>query len=248
MKVFVDEKGMVDYKKLRPKRVIIRKLLNNFDNLDRSEYDKWSTQQQLALWINAYNLQSINIIIQNYPIKSSRWFRLMYPPTSIRHIQPVGKTGSVKWDQYKFSVMDEEFTLSEIERRFFVGEFNSPQVYFAISQVSMSGPALRNEPYYGYKLAEQLTDQVKKYIASQEAFKINHKTKVVYLSSLFEKSWYGRYFIGTYYTDKKFKDQSSAKRAALNFLLAYLSSDAISFLERENYTIKYIAYDWRLNE
>ena len=55
-------------------------------------------------------------------------------------------------------------------------------------------------------------------------------------------------FVRKYGTDKKFKDQQPATRAVLNFITNYISENDISFLEVENYSVKYMTYDWRLNE
>ena len=150
LKNFVDDKGMVDYKILRRKRLELKSLLHEFDNLDPNEYRTWPNEDKIAFWLNAYNIQMLKIITDNYPIKSSRILRLYlgWGPISILHIKGI-------WTNYKFHVMDEEFTLSEIDRRFFRKEFDDPRIFFAISRASLSGPPLRNEPYYGYKLNEQ---------------------------------------------------------------------------------------------
>ena len=238
---FVNDKGMVDYKKLRRKRQELKQLLDEFAKLDPNEYNSWSREDEIAFWINAYNIQMLKIIVDNYPIKSTRIRRVFWPPASIRHIQGI-------WNEYKFIVMDEEFTLAEIEQRFFRKKFGEPKVFFAISQASLSGPPLRNEPYYGRKLYEQLDEQAKKFLSSPVAFKIDRQKQIVYLSAMLQSTWYGKEFVGKYGTDKKFKDQQPETRAVLNFITNYISENDTSFLEVENYSVKYMTYDWRLNE
>ena len=151
-------------------------------------------------------------------------------------------------DKQKFYVMDEEFTLSGIEQRFFRKEFDEPRVFFALSHASLSSPPLRNEPYYGRKLYEQLDDQVKRFLSRPLAFRIDRKKKRVRLSAILESTRYGKEFISKYGTDKKFKDQEPAVRAVLSFIANYISRRDVSFLELENYSVEYINYDWRLNE
>jgi hypothetical protein len=165
----------------------------------------------------------------------------LWGPDSIRHIDGI-------WDKYKFIAMKEQFTLKEFEQRFFRNEFGDPRVFFAMSCASISGPPLRNEPYYGPRLNEQLDGQVGKFLASPVAFRIDRQKRIVYLSSLFHPTWFGKEFVTAYGTDKKFKDQPPYLRAVLNFVANYLSEQDRAFLETENYSVQYITYNWTLND
>ncbi len=243
LKEFVNAQGMVDYKTLRRKRLDLKDLLDEFDNLDPNEYSSWPKADKIAFWINAYNIQMLRIITDNYPIKSSRFLRILpgWGPKSILHIKGI-------WTDYKFLVMDEEFTLAEVEKRFFRKEFADPRIFFALSRASLSGPPLRREPYYGKKLSKQLDDQVKRFLSGPHAFRIDKAKQKVYLSALFQKTEYGREFIEKYGIDRKFKDQQPATRAVLNFITNYVSERDVSFLEVGNYSVQYIRYDWTIND
>ena len=243
LKKFVDDKGMVDYTTLRRQRLKLKALLREFENFDSNEYRTWTKENKIAFWLNAYNIQMLKIITDNYPIRSSRILRL-YPgwgPNSILHIKGI-------WTDYKFLVMDEEFTLSEIDKRIFRKEFDDPRIFFALSKGSLSSPPLRNEPYYGHRLNKQLHDQVKRFLSSPLALRIDTEKQRVYLSSLFQSSSYGKEFISKFAIDKKFKDQEPTTRAVLNFITNYVSRDKVSFLEVGNYSIKYMKYDWTIND
>ena len=238
---FVDEDGMVDYLTLRRKRLEFKKLLNEFDELDPNEYNSWPKEDKIAFWINAYNIQMLNIMVANYPIQASRILSLFWGPYSIRHIKSI-------WTDYKFIVMDEEFTLREIQQRFFRKKFDEPRIYFAVSYASLSSPPLRSEPYYGYKLSQQLEDQTRRFLSSGRAFKIDRDKQTVYLSAILQSTWHGQEFIGKFGTDKKFKDQQPATRAVLNFITHYIAPRDVDFLEVENYSVEYMKYDWTLND
>jgi hypothetical protein len=245
LKAFVDDEGMVNYKKLKRKKSQLSKLLDEFAKLDPNEYDSWPKEDKIAFWLNAYNIQRLKIIVDNYPIKSSRWGRVFWwPPSSIRYIDK--NIGYI--DKQKFFVRKEEFTLARIEERFFFKEFDEPRVFFALSLNSLSSPHLRNEPYYGYKLDEQLNDQAKKFLSSSHAFRIDRKKKRVYLSAKLKPTSYGKKFIAKHATNRRFKDQPRATRAVLNFVTNYISEQDVFFLEKENYSVKYIRYDWRIND
>jgi hypothetical protein len=107
---------------------------------------------------------------------------------------------------------------------------------------------LRNEPYCGSKLYEQLDEQVRKFLSSPSAFSIDGENQEVYLSAIFQSSWQGNKFINKYGTDKRFKDQPADVRAVLSFITNYIPKETASYLEVKNYSVGYITYDWKLNE
>jgi len=238
---FVNEDGLVDYKKLKRQRKKLSDSLENFKNIEPNEYKSWHNDDKMAFWINAYNLNLLKIIIENYPIKSSVLNRILWPSTSLRHIPGI-------WTQYKFMVMDEIFTLNQIEERFFNKTFNKPTIYFAVSRASMGGPPLRNEPYYGYKLNQQLEDQIKNYLSSPKGLEINTEKQSVYISSLLSPSWHAGQFVEKYGTEKKFKEFSQQQRAILNFTTQHIPPQQADYLQTGSYKLFYINYDWRLNE
>jgi Protein of unknown function, DUF547 len=239
---FVDARGMVDYKELRRKRLDLRSVLDQYDNPDRKVYESWSKADKIAFWINVYNLQKLSVVTDNYPIEpSSRILMLYWGPNSIRHIE-------ARIARHKFLVMDEEFTFARIEKHFFRGEFDDPRVFFALSSACLSSPPVRNEPYYGRTLNEQLDDQVRRFLSSPLAFRIDREEHKVYLSALFQQSWYGNQFAEKFAIDRKFKEFPAATRAVLNFITHYVSKQDVSFLEVGNYTIEYMTFDWTIND
>ncbi len=238
---FVNKEGLINYKELKRKKERLRALLRDFGQLDSKEYDRWSKEDKIAFWINAYNIQMLNIITSNYPIKPTKWLLAFYGPDNIKHIKGIRT-------EKKFIVMDEEFTLAEIDQRFFRDEFGEPRVIFALSLASLSSPPLRNEPYYGHKLYKQLDEQVKRVLSDRNMLSTDKKGKKVYLPGILDPSWYGKDFIGKYGTVKKYKDKTPAERAVLNFLTRYLSSKRKNFLETKRYSVKYIKHNWKIND
>ena len=51
-----------------------------------------------------------------------------------------------------------------------------------------------------------------------------------------------------YATIKKFRTRKHEEKAWLNFILNYLSEEDIRYLETEDFMVKFIRYDWLLNE
>jgi hypothetical protein len=237
----VQENGPVDYANLRRQRLEVKRVLMELSEIDPNDYARWSNDAKLAFWINAYNLKMLEIITRNYPIQSSWWLRLTWPPSDIRHIPGI-------WTDYKFIVMGEEFTLAEVEQRFFHRTLHDPRVYLAITCACRSGPALRRQPYRDEDLAGQLDEQVKSFLGSDQGLRIDRRAMVVQLSAIFKPTWRGKEFVARYGTDKKFKDRDPQTRAVLNFITGYLSREDAYFLETENYTLEYMSFDWRLND
>jgi len=236
---YVDDKGMVDYKKLRPKRLELIQVLREFDQLAPKKYDSWPEAEKIAFWINAYNLCTIKVIIDNYPIKASRYMTLFYPANSIRQILK-------PWTKYDFSIMQVKYTLREIDRRILSRQFDEPRVYFALSYASLDDPRLRNESYTGRKLEQQLDEQVRTFINNKRGFNIDRDKGKVYLSAMFK--WYADALARRFGTDSKFVDRQPEVRAALNFISDYLSRADVDYLKRKDYSVEYIKYDWALNE
>lgn len=242
LKTFVDAEGMIDYKRLKRKKLELRTLLDEFGKLDRSRYESWPKEDKIAFWINTYNLQKIKVVVDNYPIvPSSRIMAVYWGPLNIRHIE-------AKISKHKFIVMDEQFTFAEVEKRFFRDQCDDPRVFFALTSASLSSPPLRNEPYYGHKLSDQLEEQVRRFLSNPLAFGIDRGKQRVYLSAMFELSSRGGELAEKFATDKKFKDHPPTTRAALNFITNYISEKDVSFLEIGDYSVKYMKHDWTIND
>ncbi|MHC4293182.1 MAG: DUF547 domain-containing protein [Planctomycetota bacterium] len=243
---YISEEGKVNYPGLRRKRLELIDLLKEFKQLEPKEFNDWPDEEKIAFWINAYNINLLKIIVDNYPIQSYRMLHVLptWGPDSVRHIDK--RIQGI--NNQKFIIMEEEFTLKEIEQRFFRKEFNDPRIFFAISYyATTSGPPLRNEPYTGKRLNDQLDEQVKKFLTSKHGSKIDREEKMVYISSLFDDNQFGDEFIKKFETDKKFKDQSPVNRAVLNFFINYLPQNQIDYLETQRYKVKYLFFDWNLN-
>jgi hypothetical protein len=238
---YVRPDGHVDYNSLRRKRLLLRELLAKPDELEPRVYEGWTQPEKLALWINVYNLKVLDVIARNYPIQSSWWLRLTWPPSDIRHIEGI-------WSDYRFIVMDEQFTLGEVERRFFRKTFGDPRVFLAITYASRSGPPLPRTPYRGNELDRQLDEQAKTFLTNGKGLRIDRNKGVVYLSALFKPTWRGKEFVARYGTDKKFKNRPPETRAVLSFITRYLTPDDVYFLEVENYSLEYTNFDWRLDD
>lgn len=238
LKLYVDDNGNVDYGTLRRKRGDLLETTRMLDELDPQEVLFWTQEEKIALWLNAHNLFTIKLIVDNYPIKTSVW-GMWYPPNSIMQI-------SGARDKTYFKMMGLEYTLREIERDILLKRFEDPRICFALSYASMGGAFLRREPYYPHRLDSQLDEQAQRFLQSPRGVVLDRANGILYLSDIFV--WYRDILIAKYGQIKKFRDRPDDIRSYLNCILLYLKPEDARFLETISPAVKFIRYDWQLNE
>jgi len=239
LKRHVDKTGMVNYKQLKAEPQQLQTFVARLAALEPSTYEKWTQKQQIALWLNAYNGLTLKVIIDNYPIKSSFFRSRIYPKNSIRQIAGV-------WDKITFAVMGQELTLGQIEHEILRKKFDEPRIHMAMVCAAMSCPPLRNEPYIGHKLDAQLDDQSRKFLANRQSFRADRQKSILYLSPILK--WFAEDFVNKHAPEKNIGRHDRKTSAVLNFIAAYLSESEADFVLEGNFKIKYLKYDWSLNE
>src|SRR5262245_16484093 len=96
----------VDYAALEADRAGLDAYVDRLAKLSKPEYDQLSRDEQMALWINAYNALTLRSIVDAYPIQAG--FKLnLYPRNSIRQIDDV-------WEK-KHPVAGRQISLDDIE-------------------------------------------------------------------------------------------------------------------------------------
>ncbi|MAN60106.1 MAG: hypothetical protein CMC08_09760 [Flavobacteriaceae bacterium] len=142
LKKHVNEAGMVDYKGFQKDR----KELNEYLQLLSSQQpsDDWSVQELLAFYINLYNAYTIDLILNNYPVKS------------IKDIDGAFTKGFIPLD-------GRDLSLGGIENGI-LRKMNEPRIHFAINCASMSCPPLLREAYTASKINEQLDRATSQFI------------------------------------------------------------------------------------
>jgi len=235
----VNEEGLVHYKNLKANRQPLDKFVQSLADLESARYEAWKPADQLAFWINAYNALTLKALIDHYPIQASLFRSLRFPQNSIRQIPGV-------WNQLKFKVMGRLMTLDQIEHHVIRQQFDDPRIHMALVCAAKGCPALRNEPYRGDRLDSQLEDQVTKFVRSPSQFRVDREKKIIDLSKILD--WYGRDFEPKYADPARFPGRSRTESAVLNFLSRYVEGGIRNLLQDETCRIRYLDYDWSLNE
>lgn len=224
---FVDANGKVDYAGLKADSAPLDAYLGHVATLTKETYDAWNEQKKIAFWLNAYNAITLKAVIERYPVES------------IRSIPRV-------WKERRWTVMGESMSLDDIEHETLRRVFDEPRIHMALVCASGGCPPLRNEAYGANNLDGQLDAQVRTFVTQPQYFRIDRENNVVYLSKIFQ--WYGRDFEKGFKEANKFAGQSERERAVLSALYSYLSPEDQQYLDQADFQVKYLEYDWNLNE
>ena len=187
--------------------------------LSTADTDKLpSDKHRLAFWINAYNAFVLKGVLDEYPIKS---------------VLDVGWLPHSFFKRKEFLTKQGKITLQEIENVKIREAFREPRIHFAINCASMSCPKLLTESYKAGKLEEQFETQATSFINEKSKNYLDKENRILYLSSIFK--WYKDDFI-----------QNGEKTEA--YIVRYLNPDDAEFIRNNKITIKYLDYNWGLNE
>lgn len=172
VKKHVSKNGMVDYqgflKDKKQLQVYLDKLSAN------KPTSKWSKNEKMAFWINAYNAFTVKLILDHYPINSIKDIKKGIPFVN-----------SV-WDITFIPMGKEKIDLNYIEHSILRKEFKDPRIHAAINCASFSCPLLRNEAYYASRLDEQLNDAMRRFVNDSERNQLDKSN--IKISKIF--SWF----------------------------------------------------------
>ena len=235
----ITEEGLLKYSVLKRKRLDVLAAKRELKKLNPIILMNLSREERIAFWINTYNFCTIELILRNYPIKP-KWFMIIYPDNSIMQI-----TGA--WTKEFHEILRLEYTLREIEQDFLLKRYKDPRICFALSNASVGGATLRNESYTAERLDEQLDDQIKKYLSVDKGMHWDKDKNILYLSNIFQM--HTKTFLASDLAKiKKFRNRKDQERVLFNFVLPYLSEEEVRRLEAGGTRIKFIEFDWHLNE
>ena len=203
LKSSVNEKGLVDYQKIKEDKNFTEYL----SLISNANISLLNENEKLAFYINAYNANVIKNVIDNLPINS-----------------PMDAKGFFK--EKKFKVAGEELTLDEIEYQK-VLKINSVFPHFGLVCAAKSCPKILNLAYEGKMVIPQLNENAKKYLNDTNQNRLDKEYGILYLSELFK--WFGKYFEEKYgslinfvsefvnESDKKFLKENKVKIKFLTY-------------------------------
>jgi hypothetical protein len=141
----------------------------------------------------------------------------------IKSIKEIGSLFKGPWDQPVVTLFGKTITLNRLEHGILRKDYDEPRLHMALVCAAKSCPPLRSEAYTADRLNEQFDDQSKTYLTSPSGLQLDRPRGEIRLSAIFK--WYGGDF-----------------PSVTGFVSQY-SGHKVTGLK-----IRYIDYDWSLNE
>lgn len=219
---YVDEKGQVDYARL--KRQEDSTLAPYLQQLAATNPARLTRDAQLAFWINAYNAYALKLIVDHYPV-STIWATTPGPAKPSKEKSP--------FKMEIGEVADTTRTLDEIEHQIIRKRFDEPRIHFALVCAAASCPRLRREAYTGPRLDAQLDDQARTFLHDEQKNRIPARDGRIVLSRILK--WYGQ-------------DFGLSTGAIQRYIARYFEGPVRDRLSRAGYAVDFLPYDWSLND
>ena len=222
----------VDYRLLNKQPEKLNQYLNALSSVKQSDYQLWTGDEQLSFLINAYNGFTLQLINQNY---------VKFQTGKAESIKDLGSFFSSPWKKSFFTLLDEKRSLDDVEHNMIRVWFERPRIHAAVVCAAVSCPPLRNEAFVADKLDQQLDDQMRQFLSDDQSNTINLRDNRVKLSSIFK--WYVEDF-----------EKGQQGFNSLNDLIKAYRTDIaddpqqLLWLQKQDFKIRYLDYDWRLND
>lgn len=228
--------GDVYYQALRQSRSALDRYVASLD-VAPSVYERWTRDEQLAFWLNAYDAFVLRTVIDHYPIRGRA---PEYPSSSIRQIPGAFETITHR-------AAGRSVTLDQIEQEILPG-FRDPRVYFALGRGARGSGRLRSEAYVGDRLEAQLTAMTTEFLTTLDHVAVDRVTGELRLSAII--GWHEQEFAGAYASaaGEAFARRSPIERAAVALVLPHVYPLEKQFLERNEFVVRYMDFDWTLND
>jgi uncharacterized protein DUF547 len=226
--------GDVYYRALKSDR---GKLDSYVASLTAAPVGAQSRETQIAFWINAYNALVLQTVINHYPIQGTS---KDYPAKSIRQI-------SGAFDRLTHRVAGRTLTLDQIEQTV-LSEFRDPRIYLALGRGAHGGGRLHSEAYSAVNLEKQLASVASECVTRAQCLQIDRENNKVSAGAIF--SWREKEFTAAF-ADKApavFANRSPIERAILGFVQPKLLTTERQYLEKNQFQLAYIPFDWTLND
>ncbi len=216
----------VDYAGFRRDRAGLEAYRTALAAVAEADFATWPAPDRLAFLVNAYNANTIALVLTRYP--------------DVTSIKDLGGWITSPWKQRFVALLGTTRTLDDVEHGLIRGGVGAgvPRVHFALNCASIGCPALRPEAYRGDVLAGQLADQARRFLSDRTRNRYDPATDRLEVSKIFD--WYG-------------DDFARAAGSVARFLGSYAEvlSDEPAVRRRiaaAEVPVTFLDYDWRLND
>lgn len=231
----VVDDGWVDYAKLQADPAPLDAWLRQVEVVPSIELKKWSHDQAVAFFINAYNGNVLRVVRDHFPIEGTR---TDMPTSSIQQIDGV-------W-QLPIRVAGRDLSLDAIEKDVLIGEYDAPRVHMALVCGAVGCPKLRSTAYHGRTLLRELNLSAQDFIRSPRGARLDTSAKVLSLSQIF--AWYEDDFLKFGTTVPLLAEVFGDRAAMIYFAASFLLEDERKFVREADFRVEFFEYDWTLND
>lgn len=214
-------KGM-DYAGLKAHDMAaIQKLRQDLGKVNAASLNR---KEQLAYWINVYNVNTTVTVLEGYPVKSIRDLST----------DPVIRLNVFK--KQRVPTAGGMLSLNDVENGKIREGFKDPRIHFAINCAARSCPPVRTEAYTGDKLDAQLDDQARKFLSGPLGARVQKDGSTLRIHVTKIMDWFG-------------EDFTKWGGGKLSFLRRFVSADKQAMIDAAGgkAALAYDDYDWSLN-
>ena len=220
-----NKQSRVNYKAFAADRGELKKVLDSFSAVTKSDFDKWLREQQMVFLINAYNAFTVELILTKYP--------------DLKSIKDLGSFITPPWKKKFFTLLGEERHLDWIEHEQLRPKYNEPRVHVAVNCASIGCPALPPEAFTVSRLDNQLEEGMQRFLGD--------RTRNRYADGKLEVSQIFKWF------REDFEKGNKGFAKLEDVFAKYADQLATAPADREkirakSVSISHLDYDWSLND
>ncbi len=223
----------VRYAALQKDRAVLQAYLAGLSAVTAVDFNVWTKPQRMAFLINAYNGFTLELMLQNYPVKS---------------IKDIGSFFDNRWKRPFIKLLGQDFSLDGIEHDTLrkPGIYNEPRVHYAVNCASIGCPALREEAFVAERLEAQLEEQAVRFLSDRTRNRYaNGKLEVSMIFNWFGEDWEKGL---TGFDGKTIPIKTKAEYFGRYAKLLADSPADQQKIRDGKVTIGYLEYDWAIND
>lgn len=140
------------------------------DSLSAIDPREYTLNEQYAYWVNLYNAVTVDLILDDYPVKSI---------TKLGGLFSFGP-----WGDQAVNVTGKDLTLNDIEHRILRPIWNDPRTHYAVNCASLGCPNLQVKAFTSDNTEQLLEKAAKEFINSDKGALISGDS--IQLSSIYD--------------------------------------------------------------
>lgn len=214
------QKGRVHFSRANENRKLLEDYLSGAGKLPKKEFESWPREERIAFLINVFNALTIKSVLDHYPVADLR-----------------NLAGAER-----YPLLGESLTLGQIEEKFLLDTYRDERICLVLYRAAKSGPPI-NRVYRASDLDRSLDRDTRYFVNGSRYNRIRPGKRKVYLSSLFK--WHAGRFLLNY---GGAPSENAEESAVLSFVADYADETKKEYLKAGRYKVKYLPFDWSLDE